>query len=237
MKIIVRYECRRLMRNRFFFGFLLILLLCGWQVLDEATILGVSRTAPFSPWSFGDYLCRMLPFLWAGVLFLLTFFTSAKARSVSVLTAACPVSPRRYGAARLTAALAASSLLCLTVLAEAALFYLIRFHWAEWESLMAPALAALAPPLLFALGSGWVLGKIRPWLLFVWMAVPLICRLLPLPGALGMWNGSFFSQYPLTLNLLDPDFQMPAPVLAAQGALAAGGVGMLGLFLHPKYWN
>ena len=61
--------------------------------------------------------------------------------------------------------------------------------------------------------------------------------LLPLPGALGMWNGSFFSQYPLTLNLLDPDFQMPVPVLAAQGALAAGGVGMLGLFLHPKYWN
>ena len=70
MSIIFRYECRRLMWNRFFFGFLLILLLYGWQVLDEVTILGISHTAPFSPWSFGDYLSRQLPLLWAGTLFL-----------------------------------------------------------------------------------------------------------------------------------------------------------------------
>ena len=80
------YECKRLILNKFFFGILFVLLFYGWQVLSNATILGVSHTAPFSAWSFGDYLCRMLPLLWIGALFFLTFFTSAKARRAAVLT-------------------------------------------------------------------------------------------------------------------------------------------------------
>ena len=51
------------MWNRFFFGILLILLFFGYQVLNRITILGAARTAPFSPWSLGDYACRMLPLL------------------------------------------------------------------------------------------------------------------------------------------------------------------------------
>ena len=73
MRKIFLYECKRLLWNKFFFGILLILLLFGWQVLDQVTILGVAHTAPFSPWSFGDYLSRMLPLLWIGALFFLTF--------------------------------------------------------------------------------------------------------------------------------------------------------------------
>ncbi len=73
---IFRYECKRLLWNKFFFGILAVTLFYGWQVLTGATILGVSHTAPFSPWTFGDYLSRLLPLLWIGVLFFLTFFTS-----------------------------------------------------------------------------------------------------------------------------------------------------------------
>ena len=76
MRKIFGYECKRLLCNKFFFGLVLVTLFYGWQVLNRATILGVSHTAPFSPWSFGDYLCRMLPLLWVGALFFLTFFTS-----------------------------------------------------------------------------------------------------------------------------------------------------------------
>lgn len=93
---IFQYECKRLLWNKFFFGLLLILLFYGWQVLNSVTILGVSHTAPFSPWSFGDYLSRMIPLLWIGALFFLTFFTSGKAQRVNILTDATPVSPRRY---------------------------------------------------------------------------------------------------------------------------------------------
>lgn len=70
---IFRYECKRLLWNKFFFGILAVTLFYGWQVLTGASILGVSHTAPFSPWTFGDYLSRLLPLLWIGVLFFLTF--------------------------------------------------------------------------------------------------------------------------------------------------------------------
>ena len=110
MRKVFYYECKRLLWNKFFFGLLLVLLFFGWQVLDRVTILGVSHTAPFSPWSFGDYLGRLLPLLWIGALFFLTFFISAKARRVSVLTDAAPVPASRYVLVRCGAALTGTAL-------------------------------------------------------------------------------------------------------------------------------
>ena len=74
MRKILIYELKRLLWNRFFLGILLVLLFAGWQVLSGVTLLGVAHTAPFSPWSFGDYLSRMLPLLWIGALFFLIPF-------------------------------------------------------------------------------------------------------------------------------------------------------------------
>ena len=224
---IVRYECRRLLWNKFFAGLLLVLLFYGWQVLTGATILGVSHTAPFSPWSFGDYLSRMVPLLWIGSLFFLTFFTSGKARRAAVLTDAAPMDPGRYALARCAAALAGTALLTLAVLAEAAVFYARYFGWYDWAELLPAALVTLAPPVIFALGSGWLLGRLRPWLVYVWMPVPFVLLALPLPEVLGLWNGEFFTWYPLTLDRLDPAFQVPAAVLLAQSALAAAGAVLL----------
>ena len=224
---IFRYECRRLLWNKFFGGLLLVLLFYGWQVLSRVTILGVSHTAPFSPWSFGDFLSRMVPLLWIGSLFFLTFFTSGRARRAAVLTAAAPMEPRRYALARCAAALAGTVLLALVCLGEAALFYGRYFDWYGWGELMFPALVTLVPPLVFALGSGWLLGRLRPWLLYVWMPLPFVLVLLPLPKALGIWNGTFFSGYPLTLGILDPTFVVPAVVIAVQAVLLSVGIGLL----------
>ena len=221
------YECKRLILNKFFFGILFVLLFYGWQVLSNATILGVSHTAPFSAWSFGDYLCRMLPLLWIGALFFLTFFTSAKARRAAVLTDATQTSPRRYALARCGAALSGTVLLTLACLAEAAVFYGRYFGWYAWGELLVPALVTLIPALVFALGSGWLLGRIRPWLIYVWMAVPFVCMALPLPETLGLWNGSFFSEYPLMLGTLDPAFSLPYTVVLAQCGLLLCGIVLL----------
>jgi len=230
---IFQYECKRLLWNKFFFGLLLILLFYGWQVLNSVTILGVSHTAPFSPWSFGDYLSRMIPLLWIGALFFLTFFTSGKAQRVNILTDATPVSPRRYALARCAAALTGTVLLALVCIAETAFFYGQYFSWYSWGQLIFPVLITLAPALIFALGSGWLLGQIRLWLVYVWMLVPFGCMALPLPDALKIWNGQFFSDYPLTLGTLDPAFSIPSAVLIVQCVLFA--VGIVLLMIRPAH--
>ena len=216
---IFRYECRRLLCNKFFCGLLLVLLFYGWQVLNSVTILGVSHTAPFSPWSFGDFLSRMLPLLWIGALFFLTFFTAGRAQRAAVLTDATQISPRRYALARCAAALTGTVLLALACLAEGAVFYGRYFGWYAWGT----------PPLVFALGSGWLLGRCRAWLVYLWMPVPFVCMILPLPDALGLWNGRFFTTYPLSLGSLDPAFVLPPAVVAAQCVLLAAGVALLAL--------
>ncbi|UQT46911.1 hypothetical protein M5E87_17105 [Flavonifractor plautii] len=135
-----------------------------------------------------------------------------------------PRRPRRYALARCAAALVGVALLCLAALALAALLYARLFGWTDWGSLALPALVILAPPLVFALGSGWLLGRLRPWLLYVWMLLPFALAALPLPEALGLWNGGLCTSYPLTLGMLDPAFSLPAAAWAVQGLLLAAGV-------------
>lgn len=227
MRKIFGYECRRLLWNTFFFGLLLVILFYGWQVLNGVTVLGVSHTAPFSPWSFGDYLSQMLPLLWLGALFFLTFFTSSAEERRAVLTSATPFKPSAYGLVRCCSALAGTALLSFAVVLLAAAFYSRMFHWYGWSSLLFPTLLTLAPPLIFALGSGWALGRLQPRLLYVWMLAPFVCSALPLPEALGLWDGSFFTEYPLTLGKLDPAFSAPAVVVLAQCISLAAGVVLL----------
>lgn len=224
---IYRYECRRLLWNQFFAGLAAVLLGYGALVLRGVTILGVSHTAPFSPWSFGDYLSRMLPLLWIGALFFLTFFTSPKARRTAALTDAAPMRPARFALARCAAAFTGTVIPALLCIVEAAVFYGRMFGWYSWGSLAFPALATLLPPLVFALGSGWLLGRLRPWLLYIWMPLPLLLAVLPLPDTLGLWNGNFFTDYPLTLTTLDPAFVLPGDVVVAQIVQLATGVVLL----------
>ena len=227
MHKIFHYELRRLLWNKFFFGLLAVTLFYAYQVFTGEIILGVAHTAPFSPWSFGDYLSRIMPLLWIGMLFFLTFFTSPNARRAAVLTDAAPMPPKRYALARCAAALTGGALLTLLCMVEAAVFYGRMFHWYSWGSLLLPALVTLLPALVFALGSGWLAGQIRPWLVYVWMAVPFLLAALPLPEALGLWNGSFFTAYPLTLETLDPAFVLPVGVTVVQAVLLAAGTVLL----------
>ncbi len=167
------------------------------------------------------------PLLWIGALFFLTFFTSSKARRVAILTKVAQINPRRYAAARCAAVFLSTLLLTAVCFVQAALYYGCYFGWYGWGALLLPALATLFPPLVFAVGSGWLLGQIRPWLAYVWMAVPFLCVLLPLPDALELWNGRFFTHYPLGLGTLDPAFSLPLSAILAQCFLLAAGTSLL----------
>lgn len=231
---IFKYELKRLLWNKFFFGILGVLVFYGWQVLQDTIIAGISHTAPFSPWSFGYYLSQMMPILWVGMMFFLTFFTSNAERRAAALTSVTPVNPRTYAQIRAAAALVGTTVLAMAVLILAAVFYGEYFQWYQWGSLVFPTLITLVPPLIFALGSGWVLGQIRPFLVFVWMLLPFLFMILPLPEALEVWNGQIFISRPLAIEHLDPAFSLPVESLILQFFILA--VGLLLFFLMPK-WN
>ena len=62
------YELRRLLGNKFSAGLAVLTLAYSYWVMNEEVILGIANTAPFSPWSFGVYLGRVMPVLAAALL-------------------------------------------------------------------------------------------------------------------------------------------------------------------------
>lgn len=227
MTKIFRYELRRLLWNKVFAGILVVSLFYSWLTLTGTIILGVAHTAPFSPWSFGSYLSQILPMICLGELFFITFFTSGQERRTAVIIEATPVDRKAYTLVRCGAVLTATTLLILCVIAMGVGFYIRFFHWTAFSGFIAPALLTLVPAVLFCLGVGWCLGRVHPALVYVLMPVPLLLSFLPLPQAADFSMGTFFTNYPLALDVLDPTFSFPASVLCGRLLYAAAGLIVL----------
>ena len=209
MDKIFGYELRRLLWNKLFFGVLLVSLGYGWLTLTGSVVRGVAHTAPFSPWSFGYYLSQALPLICLGELFFLAFFFSKEERLLRPLTQATPIRQRRYAALRCGAVLTATAILCLCLAALAVGFYVSLFGWVDYGELILPALLTLIPPIVFCLGAGMMLSCFNHTLIYALMAAVILLTVLPLPPAINFPLSGFFSQFPLTVEKLDPVFHVP----------------------------
>lgn len=227
MRKLFRYELRRVLHSKLFFVALLVCLSYGWLTLTTVTVRGTTHTAPFSPWSFGDYLSRLLPLLCLGELCLVGVFTSRRERVAQAITQATPVDPARYTLVRWGAVLTGTVILWLAVIALALGFYGFLFGWLDYSDLILPALLTLLPPAVFCLGAGWALGRHSPALVYAVMGVVLLLCWLPLPQGLAFSLGSFFAQYPLGLDHLDPMFSMPANLAGGRCLWFTAGAGIL----------
>lgn len=226
MNKIFRYELRRLLWNKLFFGILLVSLGYGWLTLTGSVIRGVAHTAPFSPWSFGYYLSQTLPLICLGELFFLVFFFSKEERLLRPLTQATPVRQRQYTALRCGAVLTATAVLCLCIVALAIGFYVSLFGWMNYGELILPALLTLIPPVIFCLGAGLVLSCMNHVLIYILMAAVLLLSALSLPTAVSFSLSGFFSQFPLNMDMLDPVFHVPGWLLLSRFVLAFSGAAL-----------
>lgn len=222
---VFRYELRRLLGSKLFWGMLAVTLFYGWQLLHGVTILGVANTAPFSPWSFGSYLAQLLPLLSVALLFFLWNQHNGQAQAVELLTAAAPVKPGRYLAVKSCAVVTAWLLMALAVLGLGLGFLLALFGTeVSVMELLGAAVIALFPPLVFYLGVGTLAGRTQPALLFLLMTAALGLDFLPLPMVCDLYGTTFFAQYPLTLGVLDPALTVPVAVAAGRVLYLSAGL-------------
>lgn len=116
---------------------------------------------------------RLLPLLWISTLFFLSFFFSKPEQRASVITHATPVNPLIYAVIRCSAVFVGSLLLIVVVFLLAAVFYGRFFHWYHWKTLLIPGCLILIPILLIDILIGWFIGQKFPWLLLIWMLIPV----------------------------------------------------------------
>lgn len=220
------YECKRLVFNKYFIGINALILIYGWQVLKNITIAGVSFTAPFSAWSFGDYVSRMTMFLWIGTLFFQSVYYSKEEKRRAGIFETTPMKPYIHERIRCGAVLTVSLALVIVSVLPAGIFYGRVFRCYPLGMIAGVSLITLLPILVFAVGSGRMLAHAGRPFLYLWMIVPFVLRVCPLPEAFGLLNGSLFADRPLQLGGLDPEFSLSTGAVIVQCLLF-----LLGMFL------
>ena len=231
---IFSYELRRLLANRFTLGLALITAFYSYWIMNQEIILGVANTAPWSPWSFGVYMARVMPLLLTALLFFISFHTSGQARAVGTLTSAAAIPPARFRLIRMGAILTAFLLLTVIPVGYGWGFYAAVFRYTGFTALAAPLCFVLLPSASLVMGAGMLCGRHCPALLYVLMALVLAAGIITLPQWLDLFGAEYLASRPAELKMLDPAFQMTGGQVIGRGVMIAAGVGMMMWKTIPK---
>ena len=234
MSKIYKYELNRLLINKFFLGLLAVTMIYSYMTMGSEIVLGVADTAPFSSWSFGVFLSKILPLLMVTLAFFLSFLCSPNEKRVQILTDATPVPHQKYILIRYAAIVTGFLIISLAAIAVSLIFYAYIFRFTDFRGSFAPALLALIPSLLLFLGLGTALGKLHPTLVYVLIPVALLLPLAPLPYAADLYAGRFFAQYPSSLGTVEPSFAVPTSILAGKVVCSLVGIGLTWLGFSRK---
>lgn len=199
-----KYELKRLLLNKFFLGLLIISALYSRHIMWGEIILGVANTAPFSGWSYGAYLAKVLPILLVALLFFISIYYSQQEKNVQALTKATPMEPVRFQMLRY------GTIIIVFVLLSAV-----------------PIATTLLPAMLFVFGAGILGGRYHRAIIFVLMAVVILVNYLPLPYAFDLLGENFFKHYPESLGVIEPAFTIPLTVLIGKSIYGLAGLAML----------
>lgn len=233
MSRIFKYELKRLIINKFFLGLLIISALYSHEIMCEDIILGVSNTAPFSGWSYGTYLAKVLPILLVTLLFFISFLYQKQEKSVQALTKATPIDPFKFQMLRFGTIIMGFVLISAVPIIYSLCFYALNFDFTNFRSLVLPTVITLLPAMLFVFGLGVFGGQYHQGVVFVLMVVVILVSFIPLPYIVDLFGGNFFTEYPKSLNVVEPAFSIPTSVVIGKVIYGLTGLGMM-LLLSKK---
>lgn len=232
MRKIFGYELKRFLWNKFFLGLLFVTLLCGWQILKGDVIVGIAGTAPFSAWSFGYYLSKVMPLLLITLLFFVSMLFSPKEIGVRTLTEASPVNQVKYQLVKCLAMVAGYAVMCTAVIVQGCVFYCMLFGFTGFGSLLLPAAITFIPAMIFLLGLGMVGGSVNGVIPYALMIGVLVLGFLSLPYPIDLLGSSFFAGYPIELEVMDPVFTVPILVGIGKAGYILAGLLLVGVSLR-----
>lgn len=218
MAKIFRYELKRLLCSKLTIGLLVVIGFYSHWLMNGEVILGIANTAPFSPWSFGYYLAKLLPPLMLALLFFISFLYSKKEKEVAVLTSATGVKPSKYRMVRYAAIGTAALLITAVPIFYAIGFYRIVFHFSKIQTLILPAIYVILPAFAIWMGAGVLSGRFHPAAVYILMPAALLAGFLTLHGWADLYSAAFFVSYPAQLGVLDPIFEIPVPMAVCKAA-------------------
>ncbi|MCL2312871.1 MAG: hypothetical protein FWC41_10385 [Firmicutes bacterium] len=223
------------MFNKSFVALFIINGILSWYTLTSDIIGGIAYTAPFSAWSFGAYMAKMMPIATLSILFFLAFYYSNKEKHVKILTKATPVNSTKYEIIRIgTITFCFLIIISLTV-GLSLYFYASLFDYWNFAEFLIPLSTVVLPCFSLALGLGHLIGRIHVGLLYSLMLVTLIFAFRNFNDNFDFFCIGYFSNYPMSLPVDtygEPYFTVNSTFLLARGMYLFFGIILLSISIR-----
>jgi hypothetical protein len=149
------------------------------SVLNGQTILGVAQTAPFSGWSYSNFLCSVLPFFLVALLLYCNQLFLKKEAAARTIILTTPISIKQYYTVRSLAILFSYIIFCCLTILYSFYFYGSVFHFYHFTDFLYPIFLVLVAPAIFFYSLGLLIGRYHNQLLYILAVIVFTLGMLP----------------------------------------------------------
>ncbi|QOR36048.1 hypothetical protein IMX26_04330 [Clostridium sp. 'deep sea'] len=233
-KTIFYYELKRLVCSWSYLLLLAVVLFYCQRLLHSAVIFGTMFTAPFSQWTFCNYISSVMSLLLILLLALCAQqFTPSERGAMSIINAT-PMPVRMFKVIRYSAIACAFMMVAVLPIIICFAFYWFTFDYTAFGSLIVSALTLLLPSTILVFGIAMLLGNKKTVLLHIMLIVVLIIGVfgVSLPAHIDI-IGSSVTQ-PLYAGTYDFSFTLAFVVARIAFSLAGIACIIMSLWLPDK---
>lgn len=230
----LKYEVIRLAYNKKYFYMLLIESIFAAYVLMGFVAGGKDGTAPFSQWTYSEFLAFISPLLSVILVLLCMSVFSEKEVAVRKIIFSAPLSESKYYLLKASAITAVFVFAASLPISLSFAYYAYYFNFYAYAEFILPVLFFLLPSQIFVLGLAMAVGRINSRLLY---------PLLPFVLFLGFFNpklpvwvdlfGNNFLSWPLRWHLGVMEgpipYTLPGEFLYSRLIFIFAGVSLLAL--------
>lgn len=183
---VIKYEIQKLVFTKKYFYMILVLAVWTTDVLLRLVINGFYSTAPFSKWSYSEFMTLVCPIFSIIIILLCAEIFSEKEKNVTKIIFAAPLSKAKYYIIKEVSVFTVVIMTALLPVLLSFIYYIYIFGYSEFQNFIVPVFLFAAAQIIFIFGLAVFTGKINRKLLYV---------LAPVIFALGSINLSDISVF------------------------------------------
>lgn len=239
--ILLKYEISRLIFTKKYFYMILILILWTIDMLMRIVITGFYYTAPFSQWSYSNFINLFSPILFIILILLCTGIFSESEKAVKNIIYSTPISEAKYYIMKGSAVFTVFIITTIIPITISFVYYAFLFEYTEYQYFIVPILLFIIPTGIFIFGLSIFLGKINNKLLYVLIPFTFIIgglNLISIPVWVDVVGNNFVQNYGLHFILNnDSDvvpYVIPSDFLCSRLLFVALGILLFVFVCKPK---
>lgn len=191
---LLKYEIRKLVFTKKYFYMILLLTIWTIDMLMRLVINGFCSTAPFSQWSYTDFITLFSPILLIILILLCTNIFSEREEAVKSIIYSTPVSEAKYYILKGSAVALVFIITAVIPVIISFVYYAFLFEYTQYQYFIVPILLFIIPCSVFIFGFSIFLGKINGKLLYALIPLIFIMGCLNL-GSVPVWLDPFGNNF------------------------------------------